>query len=87
MMLQEALAAVVTLILGFLLVMFGLIVLALSRVKSNGEARGAGVVVIGPVPIIISGRGAWTLVLLLTIFAASLVLLLYVSSVGWSGGG
>jgi uncharacterized membrane protein len=44
-------------------------------------------VVIGPVPIIISGRGAWTLVLLLTIFAASLVLLLYVSSVGWSGGG
>jgi uncharacterized membrane protein len=87
MMLQEALAAVVTLILGFLLVMFGLIVLALSRVKSNGEARGAGIVVIGPVPIIISCRGAWTLVLLLTIFAASLVLLLYVSSVGWSGGG
>jgi uncharacterized membrane protein len=87
MMLQEVLAAVVTLILGFLLVMFGLIVLALSRVKSNGEARGAGIVVIGPVPIIISGRGAWTLVLLFTIFAASLVLLLYVSSVGWSGGG
>ncbi len=87
MMPQEVLAAFMTLILGFLLVMLGLILLAFSRLASGGETRSAGVVVVGPVPIIISGRGVRVLVLLLTIFAASLMLLLYVSSTGVRIGG
>jgi uncharacterized membrane protein len=80
---SDPLTALIALFLGFLLLVLGIVLLALGRLASSGgEVRSAGVVVIGPVPLIIRGSGARVAALLLAVFAGFLVLLIYLATLG-----
>ena len=77
------------LILGLALTAVGTVMLLLSfRPTERGEKlehRGAGVIFIGPIPIVFGGRGRWTLI---GVAVAAVVLLLVVASmnpdiIGW----
>ncbi len=83
MTLPDPLTALIALFLGFLLLMLGIVLLIIGRIASGGgEARGTGIVVIGPVPLIIRGSGARVVALLLSVFAGFLVLLIYLATLG-----
>jgi len=77
------------LILGLALTAVGTVMLLLSfRPTERGEKlehRGAGVIFIGPIPIVFGGRGKWTLI---GVAVAAIALLLVVASmnpdiIGW----
>lgn len=77
------------LILGLALTAVGAVMLLLSfRPTERGEElehRGAGVIFIGPIPIVFGGRGRWTLI---GVAVAAIALLLVVASmnpdiIGW----
>ena len=77
------------LILGLALTAVGTTMLLLSfRPTERGEElehRGAGVIFIGPIPIVFGGRGRWTLI---GVAVAAIALLLVVASmnpdiIGW----
>ena len=77
------------LIFGLVLTAVGTVMLLLSfRPTERGEKlehRGAGVIFIGPIPIVFGGRGRWTLI---GVAVAAIALLLVVASmnpdiVGW----
>lgn len=64
------------LLLGFFLMMLGIILLALATAR-RGEGRAAGIVLIGPIPIVFGGRRAATIlvIILLILFSATALIL------------
>ncbi len=75
------LVAVALLVLGVILMVGGVLLLIVSR-RGEGEARAAGVIIIGPIPILVaSDKEAARLAVLLTI--ASLVFFALFILVTW----
>jgi uncharacterized membrane protein len=67
-------------LLGFCLIVVGIVLMAVSNVFSNESAGFGGIIIIGPIPIIIGiGENPWLVVLMvavLTIVFVALFLLL-----------
>ena len=64
--------------LGIAMVALGLIILTVLLVSLGGEVKGFGIILIGPIPVIVSDGPSFPLVMLLAValflFAVSLVL-------------
>lgn len=78
----DALLLLVSIFAGFLLIFVGV---ALLLAGSRGDGRGAkgwGVVLIGPVPIVLRGSGVRVALIVAALFL--LVVLLFLWSSGWA---
>ncbi len=64
------------LLLGFLLVVLGMVLLTLAAAR-RGEGRAVGVVLVGPIPIVFGGRRLATIlvIILLILFSATALIL------------
>jgi uncharacterized membrane protein len=67
-------------LLGFCLIVVGIVLMAVSSVFSNGSADFGEIIIVGPIPIIIGiGENPWLVVLMtavsIIIFVASFLLL------------
>ncbi|MEM3033415.1 MAG: hypothetical protein QXQ48_06310 [Nitrososphaerota archaeon] len=85
MTLADAFLLILSVFAGFLLVTVGIMLLLSSR-TGGGGARGVGVVLIGPVPIVLRGTGARVVVIMATLFLLVILLFLLLSGVmtaGW----
>jgi len=67
-------------LLGIAMVALGLIVLTVLLGSLGGEVRGFGIILIGPIPIIISDGASFPLVMLLAVVLFLLVVFLVLRS-------
>ena len=64
---------------GIFLLVLGLLMLLASGAGGRGEVKGGGVVLIGPIPIILGGSSIKLLLIFLIIFMAIFALLAFLS--------
>lgn len=76
--------------LGLVLIGFGVLLLLLSFRSTEDieevEHRAAGVVFIGPIPIVFGGRGRWTFISLVVVIVIFLILVFAMAQpelIGW----
>ncbi len=66
---------------GFLLIFVGVLLLLSASRGGGGEAKGWGVILIGPVPIVLRGSGVRVAVMVAAIFLLAVLLFLWFTGV------
>jgi uncharacterized membrane protein len=64
-------------VLGFSLVLLGIVILAVATVASGGSASYGGVIFIGPIPIVLGAGPQAALLILLAIVLAALSIIVF----------
>ncbi|MEM0482959.1 MAG: DUF131 domain-containing protein [Nitrososphaerota archaeon] len=78
----DTLLLILSIFAGFLLIFAGVaLLLADSRGRAGSEAKGWGVILIGPVPIILRGRGVRVAAIVAALFLLTVLLFLWLAGV------